>query len=403
MTARETGSTDATRTLFSPHTADDPHPAYERVRRECPVARIGPDDEEGRTRGQVFLSRYDDIFWAMRNPEYFTSEDLDLYLGEQPQIPLEVDPPAHTKYRRLLNPQFVPREIERHEPEVRSIVRELIDGFAGRGRCDFHEELATPLPSRIFLPLMGLPREDLPMFLRWRDMNVRPDVAPGDFGGAERVRQQASREMNEYFRGAIADRRTEPDDGLLSHIVHAEIEGRPLTETELLGMSHLLLVGGLDTVTATLDCMVAFLATHDDHRRQIVEDPSIVPSAVEELLRWLTPVMLVPRAVAQDVELRGVQLYAGDAVNLVLGAANMDEDAFGEPEVDFGRDPNRHLAFGGSHHLCLGAHLARLELRVALEELHARIPDYRIAEGADVRYSTGIRQANHLPLEFDPA
>ncbi len=400
---KDTGSTDATRTVFSPQTADDPHPVYERIRNECPVARIGPDREQARERGQVFLSRYEDIFWAMRHPEYFTSEDLDLYLGEQPQIPLEVDPPRHTKYRRLLNPQFVPREIETHEPEVRSIVRTLIDGFAGRGTCDFHEELATPLPSRIFLPLMGLPREDLPMFLRWRDMNVRPDVEPGDFGGAERVRKQASHEMNEYFRDAIARRREEPDDGLLSLIVHAELDGAQMSETELLGMSHLLLIGGLDTVTATLDCMIAFLATHDDRRRQIVEDPSIIPSAVEELLRWLTPVMTVPRSVAQDVELGGVQLCAGDGVNLLLGAANMDEDAFGPPDVDFARDPNRHLAFGASHHLCLGAHLARLELRVALEEFHARIPDYRIAEGADVHYSVGIRQAEHLQLEFDPA
>jgi cytochrome P450 len=250
---------------------------------------------------------------------------------------------------------------------------------------------------------MGLPREDLPMFLRWRDMNIRPDVDPGDFGGAERVRKQASEEMNEYFRAAIASRREQPQEGLLSMIVHAELDGAPMSETELLGMSHLLLIGGLDTVTATLDCMIAFFATHDDHRRQIVEDPSLIPSAVEELLRWLTPVMMVPRAVAQDVELGGVQLCAGDGVNLLLGAANMDEDAFGPPTVDFRRDPNRHLAFGGSHHLCLGAHLARLELRVALEEFHARIPDYRIAEGAEVHYSTGIRQTEHLPLVFEPA
>jgi cytochrome P450 len=249
---------------------------------------------------------------------------------------------------------------------------------------------------------MGLPRADLPLFLKWRDMNVRPDVDPGDFDGAERIRMQASREMNDYFRDAIAQRRREPDDGLLSHIVHATIDGQPLSERELLGMSHLLLIGGLDTVTATLDCMIAFLAQHPDHRHQLA-DPAVVPGAVEEMLRWLTPVMLVPRAIAQDCELRGVQLSAGDAVNLVLGAANMDEAEFGEPDVDFGRDPNRHLAFGGSHHLCLGAHLARLELRIALEEFHQRIPDYRVADGADVHYSTGIRQAETLPLEFDPA
>ena len=141
-------------------------------------------------------------------------------------------------------------------------------------------------------------------------MNVRPKVEPGDFGGAERVRKQASHEMNEYFRDAIV-RREQPDDGLLSLIVHAELDGAPMGETELLGMSHLLLIGGLDTVTATLDCMIAFLATHHEHRREIVDDPSVIPSAVEELLRWSTPVMTVPRSVAEDVELGGVQLCAG--------------------------------------------------------------------------------------------
>jgi cytochrome P450 len=393
-----TETSDATRVLLTSAAADDPHPVYRRLRQECPVAR-----RDTESRGEVFLNRYDDIFWAMRHPEYFTSEDMHLYLGEQPQIPLEVDPPQHTKYRRLLNPQFVPREIEKLEPEVRGTVRELIDGFAGRGSCDFHEELATPLPSSIFLPLMGLPREDLPKFLQWRDDNVRPAVEPGDFEGAERIRRQASREMNEYFRAAIELRRAEPNDGLLSQIVQWKIDGEPMSERELLGMSHLLLIGGLDTVTATLDCMIAFLATHPDHRREIVDDPDRIPAAVEEMLRWLTPVMVVPRSVAQDVELRGVQLKAGDSVQLVLGAANDDEDEFGPSEVDFARDPNRHLAFGGSHHLCLGAHLARLELRVALDEFHRRIPNYRIADGAEIHYSLGIRQAEHLPLEFDPA
>jgi cytochrome P450 len=393
----QTENTDALRVLFSPKTADDPHPVYERLRQECPVARRDGDD-----RGEVFLSRYEDIFWAMRHPEYFTSENMNLYLGEQPQIPLEVDPPKHTAYRRLLNPRFVPREIEKLAPEVRTTVRTLIDGFAARGACDFHEEFATPLPSTIFLPLMGLPREDLPQFLKWRDDNVRPAVEPGDFDGAERIRRQASHEMNEYFRAAIARRREDPNDGLLSQIVQWTIDGEPLSERELLGMCHLLLIGGLDTVTATLDCMIVFLATHPDHRRELIDNPERIPAAVEELLRWLTPVMVVPRAVAQDVELQGVQLCAGDAVNLVLGSANVDESEFGQPDVDFSRDPNRHLAFGGSHHLCLGAHLARLELRIALEEFHQRIPDYSIAEGTDIHYSTGIRQAEHLPLVFEP-
>ncbi len=389
---------DPTATLFSPAVADDPHPAYRRLHRECPVARADMGGD-----AMVLVTRYDDVWWALRHPEYLTSAGNNLNLGEQPLIPLEVDPPQHTKYRRLLNPKFVPREIATLEPEVRRIVRDLIDGFAHRGACDFHLELATPLPSGIFLALMGLPPEDLPQFLQWRDDTIRPAVEPGDFDGAQRLRSQTAREISEYFRGAIARCRDAPSDSLLSHIVHSTIDGQPLGEPELLGISHLLLLGGLDTVTATLDCMVAFLASHPGHRRQLVDDPSLTPAAVEELLRWLSPVMVVPRSVKQDFEMRGVDLRAGDAVTLVIGAADADELEFGAPAVDFGRVPNRHVAFGGGHHLCLGAHLARLELRVALEELHRRIPDYWIPDGVEVHYSPGIRQADRLPLEFDPA
>jgi cytochrome P450 len=383
--------------LFSPQTADDPHPTYQRMRQECPVARTEFAGMPGAT-----ISRYEDVWQALRHPEVFTSASGTVGVGEQPLIPLELDPPLHTSYRRLLNPRFVPREIERLEPDIRSAVRALIDDFAPRGSCDLHEELATPLPSGIFLALMGLPMSDLPQFLQWRDDTMRPDVEPGDFEGAARIRQQTAHNISEYFREAIVGVREQPEDTLLSMLVHATIDGEPIGEAELLGTAHLLLLGGLDTVTASLDCMVHFLATHPDHRQQLVDEPSLIPAAVEELLRWLTPVMVIPRAAACDVEVAGVQLHAGDKVTLVLGAANGDEAEF-DDVVDFRREPNRHVAFGGGHHLCLGAHLARLELRVALEELHARIPDYRLADGADVHFSPGIRQATELPLVFTPA
>ena len=383
--------------LFSQQTADDPHPAYARVRRECPVSRTEFGGMPGAT-----IARYEDVWFALRHPEVFTSASGTVGVGEQPLIPLELDPPVHTSYRRLLNPLFVPREIEKLEPEVRSAVRALIDEFAPRGSCDLHDELATPLPSNIFLALMGLPRSDLPQFLQWRDDTMRPDVEPGDFEGAAKIRKRTAHEITEYFKDAIGRIREHPEDSLLSMLVHASIDGEPIGEPELLGMAHLLLLGGLDTVTATLDCMVHFLATHPDHRQQLVDDPALIPAAVEELLRWLTPVQVIPRAMAVDAEVRGVQLHAGDKVTLVLGAANGDEAEF-DDTVDFHREPNRHVAFGGGHHLCLGAHLARLELRVALEELHARIPHYRLAEGAEIHFSPGIRQADHLPLEFDPA
>ena len=289
------------------------------------------------------------------------------------------------------------------EPEVRRIVTELIDAFAGRGTCDFHAELATPLPSSIFLALMGLPTGDLPMFLEWRDNTIRPKVDRGDFEAAKRIRDETAHAISEYFRVAIAERRANPDGSLLSELVHGQIADRPLDEVELLGISHLLLLGGLDTVTATLDCMIAFLATHPQHRRQLVDDPSVVPAAVEELLRWLSPVMVVPRTAAVDNEVAGVTVTADAPVALVLGAANVDESQFGPSTVDFDRQDNKHLAFGAGHHLCLGAHLARLELRVVLEEMHCRIPEYRLVDGHEPHFSPGIRQADPLLLAFDPA
>jgi cytochrome P450 len=384
--------------LFSPDVAADPHPTYAAIRRECPVAR---GDLAGTP--VALLRRYHDVQAALRNPDDFTSAAGTLGLGEQPLLPLEVDPPLHTEYRRILNPRFTPKAVAVLEPEVRGMVGGLLDAFAGRGSCDFHDELATPLPSGIFLAMMGLPLDDLPQFLQWRDNTIRPDVEPGDIEGAQRLRRETAHAISDYFRAAIATRRADPDDSLLSAVVHAERGGQPLTEAELLGISHLLLIGGLDTVTATLDCMVEFLATRPEHRRQLVDDPSLIPAAVEELLRHLSPVMVVPRTAARDMTLRGVELSAGDSVTLVLGAANADDEAFGPDVVDFGRDPNKHVAFGAGHHLCLGAHLARLELRVALEELHARIPDYRLPDGFVPSFSTGIRQAHSLPLEFDPS
>jgi cytochrome P450 len=248
---------------------------------------------------------------------------------------------------------------------------------------------------------MGLPLDDLPQFLRWRDDTIRPAVDPGDTEGAARAREAASQAIGAYFEAAIEQARQEPGEGLLGRLVGAELDGRPLDQAELLGICHLMLLGGLDTVTASLDCMVEYLARHPDRRRALVEDPSLVPRAVEELLRQQTPVMLLPRIVREPVTLGGVELRSGEPAVLVIGAANSDERVFtGADEVDFGRDNGRHVAFGVGHHFCLGAHLARLELRVALEELHRRIPDYRLREGAAIHFTAGIRQATGLEIEW---
>jgi cytochrome P450 len=251
----------------------------------------------------------------------------------------------------------------------------------------------------MFLALMGMPMSDLPMFLGWRDDTIRPKVPAHDFEAAQKVRERVGHEITEYFERMVEERRKNPDDTLLSRIAHAEVEDRPLTREETLGICHLLLLGGLDTVTATLDCAIGHLATNDDARKCIAADPTCAAAVVEELLRAETPVMMVVRVLKQDCELGGVQLKAGDHATILIGGANADESEFHDAHVaDFDRSENRHVAFGAGPHRCLGSHLARLELRIALEEWHRRIPEYRIADGEAVHYSPGIRQADHLPL-----
>ncbi|MCJ7437181.1 MAG: cytochrome P450 [Acidimicrobiia bacterium] len=385
---------DPTTLLFDPGAADAPQAAYRQIRSECPVARV-PGSAGDQT---VYLASYEDVIWALRHPEVFSSAPGAVDIGQdQPLIPLQVDPPDHAKYRRMLDPEFSPKRMLELEPDVRVLVNQIIDGFVGRGECEFHEEFATPLPSAIFLRLMGLPQSDLATLLQWRDDTIRPDT--DDPEEAARIRAAVGPKISAYFTEQLDARRKTPDDGLLSRIAVGEVDGRPLTQDEMLGTCHLLLIAGLDTVTATLDCMVGYLALHPEERRRLVEDSTLVDGTVEELLRWETPVPMLPRVIRQDATIGGVDIKAGDGCMVLVGAANGDEGEFDSAHiVDFEREANRHLAFGAGPHRCLGSHFARLELRVAIEEFHRRIPDYRIAEGAEIHYSAGIRQASQLPL-----
>ena len=381
--------------LFSQRCADDPHSVYHEVHDVCPVHRA-PGMFGGHS---VHVASYEDVRWALRHPEVFSSKDVVDLGNDQPLIPLSVDPPDHAKYRRMLDPEFSPKKMTALEPEARALVNEIIDTFVDQGACEFHEDFATPLPSTIFLALVGLPQSDLPDFLRWRDDTIRPHANTAE--EADRIRADASHAINEYFITALEEKAKKPDDRLLTRIVNGEVDGRPLTHREQLGMCHLLLLGGLDTVTATLDCMITYLAQHPDRRQAVVDNPELMEPAIEEMLRHQTPVMMVPRIIAQDFELGGVHMAAGDSATLMIGAANCDRAEFDDPtEVVLDREANRHLAFGGGPHRCLGSHLARLELRVALQEFHKRIPEYAIAEGTEIHFSPGIRQADHLPLVF---
>ncbi len=351
----------------------------------------------------VLITRHEDVVWALRHPDLFSSGSDAIDIGNiRPLIPLQIDPPDHVKFRRLLDPLFAPREMEKLESDVRSLVVELIDGFVDTGTCEFNAAVAVPLPCTVFLRLMGLPLADLDLFLRFKDGIIRPDATTPAEGRA--MAREIGTEIYAYFETVIAERRHEPQDDLLSGFLSAEIDGEVLTTEDIMDIAYLFLLAGLDTVTASLGCAVAYLAAHPERQQALRDEPSLIPAAIEELLRWETPVPGVVRVATQDVEVAGSTIPAGATVTCLLASANTDGAEFADPEsVDFARAANRHLAFGGGVHRCLGSHLARLEMRVALEELHARVPEYAVEAGETPIYTMGIRGVEYLPLVWQPS
>ncbi len=377
--------------------AANPQPVWKLMREE-PVMSI---DDLPSGRG-VLLSRKEEIMEALRHPEIFSSnmDAVDLK-NKRPMIPLQIDPPDHKKFRKLLDPIFAPRKMAVMDDEVSSLVNRSIDRFIDRGEVDFAKEFSIPFPSEVFLTLLGLPLEELDTFLTMKDGIIRPDHVTGKLYGsheASAYQQKIADSVYDYFNKVLDLREKERKDDMLSHFLDAEVEGDRLTREDILDICFLFLIAGLDTVTATLDCMFAFLAQHPEQRRQLVEDPSLIPNAIEELLRWETPVMGIARVAVQDTELNGCPIHAGEQVMVMIGSANTDEAEFPDGDVvRFDRDVNPHIAFGGGIHRCLGSHLARLELRVALREWHKRIPDYEVEPGHELVYTPGIRSIDYLP------
>jgi len=383
---------------YLPEVAACPVPFYARLRDECPVANF-----EGMASGTHIISRYEDVKFALRHPEIFSSDIMAVDIGQdRPLIPLQVDPPDHAKYRRVMDPQLGPKEIAHLELGTRQLVNDLIDRFIERGECDVHAEFTVPLPCTVFLQMTGLPLDQIEQFLTWKDNIIRPGGGFMDMDEAAKVRKETGAAMYAFFGDVVDERTTAPGDDIISRFIHAEIDGERMSRDEILDICYLFILGGLDTVTSTLDCSLAYLAQHDERRRELADDPSLVPHAVEELLRLETPVMQVLRVVKQEHEMHGVTMHPGDHVMVMIGAADTDPAEFGDDaaELVIDREVNRHLAFGGGPHRCLGSHLARLELKIALEEFHRRIPDYAIADGATLDYSPGIREIVKLPLTF---
>lgn len=378
--------------------ANDPPPIY-RAMRETMGAVEWVDSPAGRM-GIICHRR--DIEEAFRHPEVFASTEAVDLSNIRPLIPLNIDPPEHKKYRKILDPLFAPRAMAALEQPVAELANHLMDAFDGQEEIDFGPAFSVPLPSQVFLTLLGLPLDELPTFLAMKDGIIRPqDVVKRPLGhpDVKAHQKETAGSIYAYFERVLDERARQPRDDLLSKFLVTEMDGDRLTREEILDISFLFLIAGLDTVSASLDCMFSFLARHPGHRRQIVDHPDLIPAAVEELLRYETPVIGVPRKAIADYELGGCPIKVGQQVTVLLGSGNTDDNEFGDGEtVRFDRDPNRHMAFGGGIHRCLGSHLARQELRVALREWHKRYPDYHVKPGAELDYTTGIRSINHFPL-----
>jgi cytochrome P450 len=364
--------------------------------------------DELRDQGAAFRSSFAQGFWivasyeaimeAYQNPDLFSNSAVTVWLPEPSHrwIPEMLDPPAHTTWRRLLRPLFTPAQAQRMRDRMQRHCAGLIDDLAARGSCDFVADFARKYPTTIFLEFMGLPTEQLDEFLGWAHAIMH---RPASAGLAET--RQAMGQMAAFFAELIDLRRHEPRDDFISAALTFRIEDKPVSQEDLLSLCILLFLAGMDTVTSALSYAFWHLARYETDRARIVSNPAIIPAAVEEMLRAYA-IVLTGRKVTRDTTFHGCPMKAGDMVMLPINAATRDPRVFRNPQVvDFDRYPNHHIAFGAGPHRCLGSHLARQELQIALREWHARIPEYWLPDGARVtEHADQVLGLDTLPLAW---
>jgi cytochrome P450 len=397
--------------LFADH---EPWEVFELLQREAPVYRHPEPDGPG----FWALTKYDDVAAVLRDPKTFSSEvggaanihDLPEDVLEARRNFLEFDPPKHGRYRRLISTSFTPGAVARYEAWLRALVTHLLDRVLPQGEFDLVHELAAPIPIRVLGEILGLPDEQLPMLIHLGDrllVDTDPDIVGELAYTGERDEDRYkpfgspwAEELCALGRAHYAERRECPREDVLTKLAVAEIDGRPLTERELDNMFALLIVAGNETTRQAMALGTKALAEHPDELDKLFSDESLIPSAVDELLRFSSPVWYFRRTATQDVTIRDTDIAAGDKVVVWFAAANRDPDHYPDPHrLDVARAPKDHLTFGrGGPHHCLGVHLAKLELQVYLEELLPRINGIELA-GPPVRHRTNFTNGlKRLPV-----
>lgn len=377
----------------------DPYPYYAWMRANAPVYW----DEAGGVWG---IASYADVKAISKDPATFSNAGgIRPNFGPLPMM-IDMDDPEHWGRRKLVNRGFTPRRVREQEATIRRVCNEIIDSICERGECDLVTDIAAPLPMIMIGDALGVAPEDRGDLLRWSD-----DMVKAQSGSAtEEMMATAAAAFADYSAYAskvIAERRERPTDDLMSVLVHAEVDGDRLDDVELVHESLLILVGGDETTRHVISEGVYQLLLHPDQKRKLLAQPMLIDSAVEEMLRWVSPIKNMARTVTRDVELRGQVLEAGEKLLLLYASANRDESVFVDPDrFDIERQPNEHVAFGFGTHFCLGNSLARLEIKVMVQTLLERLPDLELA--LDPAQRPELRQANfivgpeHVPVRFTP-
>ncbi len=400
----------ATGVAFNPLAArlrEDPYPAYRALRERDPVHR-------SELMRAWLLTRYDDCAALLRDPRFSAVrslafrntqperqlEDLETFFGTLGRTILFRDPPDHTRLRNLVNKAFTPRSIELLRPRIQEIVDGIFEQAEASGRLDAVRDLANPLPVIVIAEMLGIPREDRERFKRWSDIVAEGLEPVFDPAVIERT-NRASTEIVDYFRGIVAARRAEPREDLVSRLVAARDEGDHLSESEVLAFCLLLLVAGNETTTNLIGNGLLALMRNPAQLRRLCDDPSLTESAVEELLRYDSPVQLTGRVALEDVELHGRRIEQNQMVVPLLGSANRDPAQFAAPDqLDIGRQDNRHLSFGLGIHFCLGAPLARAEAQIVFRTIAERFSGIRLYGPPVRRRTMTLRGLDSLPVRL---
>jgi cytochrome P450 len=380
--------------LFSDEMRRNPYPLYEQFRAGSGLLRVPPPFNAW------MIFDYESVKWALSNHEIFSSRI------PAPRWFIFFDPPAHTKLRALISQAFTPRMIAKLDPRVRELSRQLLDRNIERGEMDLAADYSVPLAMQVIAEIIGVPLADWAQYKRWSDALLRISYARSGGQEAERALGDftaATLEMDAYLTDMILQRRSAPRDDLLTRLIEAEVDGERLSQEEILGFFQLLVVAGQETTANLIDNAMLCLLEHPGQLDRLRAAPELLPGAIEEVLRYRSPVQWAVRMPRRDVEMHGQVVPAGEHVLAMIGSANRDPRQFPEANrFDIGRDPNPHLAFSHGIHFCLGAALSRLESRIALADLLERFQSFELATDQpwQPREALNVHGPSHLPIRF---